>query len=83
MSTTVVPPTPAATILAGIIFPIVGGALVALRFYSKHVKRSGFEIEDWLTLPAFVCTCARHTRAELLMAAPDIHTWHVLLPRIW
>ncbi|KAF2659359.1 hypothetical protein K491DRAFT_192913 [Lophiostoma macrostomum CBS 122681] len=54
MSTTVVPPTPAATILAGIIFPVVGGALVALRFYSKHVKRSGVEIEDWLTLPAFV-----------------------------
>jgi hypothetical protein len=50
----IVPPTPAATILAGVIFPVVGGSLVALRFYAKHVKRSGLEVEDWLTIPAFV-----------------------------
>jgi len=53
MSQAVVPPTPAATIAAVIALPLVSGALVALRFYSKRVMRTSLYVEDWFTIPAF------------------------------
>ncbi|PVI02976.1 hypothetical protein DM02DRAFT_652954 [Periconia macrospinosa] len=56
MSQGVVPPTPAATVAAGIVFPLVEGVMVGLRFYWKHVQRAGYYAEDWLTIPALLFT---------------------------
>lgn len=56
MSGVLVPPTPAATVAAGIALPLVSGILVALRFYSRRARHANLYIEDWLTVPAWVCT---------------------------
>jgi hypothetical protein len=57
MSQVIVPPTPAATIAAGISLPLIGGVLVGLRFYFKRLQHGSLFVEDWLTLPAFVSLC--------------------------
>ncbi|KAF2831052.1 hypothetical protein CC86DRAFT_134230 [Ophiobolus disseminans] len=50
----VVPPSPANVIACGIVFPIVAGGVVALRFYCRRIQRVKLEVDDWLTLPAWL-----------------------------
>lgn len=41
-------------IAIGIIFPIIGASLIALRFYIRWHQKSYIGIDDWLCLPAWV-----------------------------
>ncbi len=50
----VIAPSPANTIACGLIFPIVSGAIVALRFYCRNLQGAKLLIDDWLTIPAWV-----------------------------
>ena len=52
----VVAPSPAATIAAGVIWPPLCAILVALRFYTRRVQHLDLFVDDWLTIPALVCT---------------------------
>ncbi|KAF2800435.1 hypothetical protein K505DRAFT_970 [Melanomma pulvis-pyrius CBS 109.77] len=56
MSQAVTAPSPGATIAAGTVFPVVCAILVAARFQAKRYLGSGLLIDDWLTLPALLCT---------------------------
>ena len=42
-------------IAISICFPIIGGILVALRFYVRWQQKVSRQIDDWLCLPAWVC----------------------------
>lgn len=41
-------------IAIGFCFPIIGGILVAFRFYVRSLQESSVLIDDWLCLPAWV-----------------------------
>lgn len=51
--------TRGSAIAIGICFPVIGGILVALRFYVRWHQKTSRQIDDWLCLPAwlFVTGC--------------------------
>lgn len=49
--------TPEAVIFISIFFPVLGIICVALRFYTRAKAKNAFWWDDWLCIPALVCTC--------------------------
>jgi hypothetical protein len=48
---------PGEVIAAGVVFPVVGLATVALRFYVRKVQKASWGLDDWLILPASILLC--------------------------
>lgn len=46
--------TRGSAIAIGFCFPIIGGILVALRFYTRWHRKTSRQIDDWLCIPAWV-----------------------------
>lgn len=77
----VVPPSPANVIACGIVFPIVAGGVVALRFYCRKLQQTQILIDDWLALPAWVGAnycCDQDLRSA--DKAEVFHDWNVHMP---
>lgn len=45
---------PSLVLAAGIVFPLLGIIVVALRFYTRSTQKASYQLDDWLTLPALV-----------------------------
>lgn len=46
--------TPETIIAVSVIFPVLSIIAVALRFHTRRLQKTGFQIDDWLILPALV-----------------------------
>jgi len=56
--------TSAAVIVISILFPVIGTAVVSLRFYIRANAKTRPWIDDWLTVPALVGTLSRSSRHQ-------------------
>lgn len=45
---------PSFVLASGIIFPVLGIIVVALRFYTRSTQKVSYQLDDWLILPALV-----------------------------
>ena len=41
---------------ASIVLPILGAIFIALRIYTRTLQRTSSSFDDWLMLPALVCS---------------------------
>ena len=46
--------SPAEVIAAGVVLPVLGIIVVALRFHARRIQKAHVGIDDWLTVPASV-----------------------------
>lgn len=71
-------------IAIGFCFPIIGGILVAFRFYIRSHQKTSRQIDDWLCVPAWVCFESSHRKDRLVV---DILTalpyWMLYLALDW
>lgn len=47
-------PSPLTVVAASVALSIICIISVALRFWTRHLLKTGFMLDDWLTLPALV-----------------------------
>ena len=66
-------------IAAATVLPALGIICVALRFWSRFHKRSGFGLDDALILPALVCLPLANKRWEYAGSANILRTSFALL----
>ena len=53
-------------IAIGVLFPILGTAVVAARFYIRRSRKLQLGLDDWLCLPALVCSLLLENLFDLL-----------------
>ncbi|KAL6706563.1 hypothetical protein ACN47E_005319 [Coniothyrium glycines] len=58
MGNGVTAPSPTAVYACGIVFPVVCAIVVGIRFQSKRHSKMQLVVDDWLTVPALICTVA-------------------------
>ena len=56
--------TPWEIYTASIVLPFLGCVFVLLRFYARTLSKQSIGIDDWLLLPALVCTPCSNLRGE-------------------
>lgn len=64
-------------IAAGAVLPPVCCGLVAMRFYARRQQNHRYQADDWLTLPALVCS---PDRCAALETSAD---WHFIGSGCW
>jgi len=53
--------TPGKMYAMAVIFSMLAIIAVALRFYARYLKRAGYWWDEYMIVPALVCTdCAQH-----------------------
>lgn len=62
--------TPGHVVAAAVVLPVLDVLVVGLRFYTRRRQRLPLQMDDWLTLPAAVCS---------ILIAIEVPTLKVLL----